>query len=48
MADVTVNIRGNASQLRNELDDVSRNPSGGGSGASGGSRGGQVFQLMIG
>lgn len=40
MADVTVNIRGNASQLRNELDDVSRNPSGGGSGASGGSRGG--------
>lgn len=40
MADVTVNIRGNASQLRNELDDVSRNPSGGGSGASGSSRGG--------
>lgn len=40
MADVTVNIRGNASQLRNELDDVSRNPSGGGSGAPGGSRGG--------
>lgn len=40
MADVTVNIRGNASQLRNELDDISRNPSGSGSGASGGSRGG--------
>lgn len=43
MADVTVNIRGDASQLRNELDDVSRNqgnsgsttppPSGGGSGS---------------
>ncbi len=48
MADVTVNIRGNASQLKNELDsvnfgqqqDISRNPSGGGGGASGGSRGG--------
>ena len=44
MADVTVNIRGDASQLRNELDDVSRNPnnpssttpppSGGGSGSA--------------
>ncbi len=31
MADVTVNIRGDASQLRNELDNVSRNPSSGGS-----------------
>jgi len=29
MADVTVNIRGNASQLRNELEDVSRSPTGG-------------------
>lgn len=37
MPDVTVNIRGNASQLKNELDDVSRNiPSGGGT--IGGSR----------
>lgn len=31
MADVTVNIRGDASQLRDELDNVSRNPSSGGS-----------------
>ena len=31
MADVTVNIRGNASQLRDELDNVSRNPGSGGS-----------------
>jgi len=29
MPDVTVNIRGNASQLRNELDNVSRNPTNG-------------------
>lgn len=31
MADVTVNIRGDASQLRDELDNVGRNPSSGGS-----------------
>lgn len=31
MADVTVNIRGDASQLRDELDNVSRNPSSSGS-----------------
>ena len=45
MADVTVNIRGDASQLRDELDNVSRNPSSGGSTtppASGGGGGSAV------